>query len=289
MPAPIEHITPDESAALTRLALSYCLGKGSICLVSRSFSLQIAHPKSEREYAYYQWRRLCQYLPRTKEPKFHEINDGICKEGSGQWRLRVGSRWFETAWRLLYGTGSFYVDSTVLDLLGVEALAALWADKGRVQLTRNGNFCTGRLNLSRYSWESADAVHTWIRSLTGASGTIHHSPYSADAPMLYYDNEATIVMMRNLSSTWMSQADCLRRKFRLPRRIGPIDSILERERLAAMMQIPKSINRRVPTRKPLKARMPEPPLLPPSIRTDRTSEQSQGDQACESCFAPTAD
>ncbi|MFO0000679.1 MAG: hypothetical protein ACK559_06095, partial [bacterium] len=43
-------LNPDESAALTRLVLSYCLGRGSICLCSRTYSLQLHQPSAHKEY-----------------------------------------------------------------------------------------------------------------------------------------------------------------------------------------------------------------------------------------------
>jgi len=140
-------LNPDESAALTRLVLSYCLGRGSICLCSRTYSLQLHQPSAHKEYTHYQWRRLRQFLPTTKEPKYHPTGDG--KAGTGQWRLRVSSKSFETAFHLLYPDG-FRLSSAVLELLGAEAIGALWADRGRVLMTRGANYCNGRLHLSRY-------------------------------------------------------------------------------------------------------------------------------------------
>lgn len=237
-------LTPHESAALTRLVLSYCLGRGSICLCSRSYSLQLHQPRKHQEYTFYQWRRLRQFLPLTKEPRYYPTADGT--EGTGQWRLRVSSKFFETAYRLLYPEGGpMQVSSAVLELLGAEAIAALWADRGRVLMTRSANFCSGRLNLSRFSFAEAELIHEWIHRLTGCDGRVHHSPRRVDAPMLYFDSLATETLIHSLHGTWMAQAPCLARKFRTPQRGQrlPADS---RERLAAEMMMPQVPTRRVP-------------------------------------------
>ena len=236
-------LNPDESAALTRLVLSYCLGRGSICLCSRTYSLQLHQPSAHMEYTHYQWRRLRQFLPTTKEPKYHPTGDS--KAGTGQWRLRVSSKSFETAFHLLYPDG-FRLSSAVLELLGAEAIGALWADRGRVLMTRGANYCNGRLNLSRYSFEEAQLVAEWIYKLTGTEGRLHHSPRSVDAPMLYYDSLATEGLIAALRGTWMAQAECLARKFRTPDRFLRDSRAGGHERLQAEMLMPQVLTRRAP-------------------------------------------
>lgn len=270
MPQNRPMLNPDEGAALTRLVLSYCLGRGSICLCSRSYSLQLHQPGKHGEYTAYQWRRLRQYLPTTKEPRYYPTN---AASNTGQWRLRVSSKYFETAHRLLYPDG-LRLSSAVLELLGSEAIGALWADRGRVLLTKNANYCNGRLSLSRYSFAEAELLHEWIHRLTGANGRVHHSPRDVNAPMLYYDSLATEQLIAALSGTWMAQAPCLARKFRTPRRSAgtlPKDSA---ERLQAEMLMPVLQTRRVSgpllqVRKPRRAPglQHEPrPEGPPSLR-----------------------
>lgn len=238
-------LTPHESAALTRLVLGYCIGRGSICLCSRTYSLQLHQPRKHQEYTHYQWRRLRQFLPLTKEPRYYPTVGG--PEGTGQWRLRVSSKYFETAYHLLYPEGGpMQVSSAVLELLGAEAIASLWADRGYVLMTKSANYCNGRLNLSRFSFAEAELIHEWIHRLTGCEGRVHHSPRRVDAPMLYYDSLATETLIAALRSTWMAQAPCLARKFRTPQRDGmrlPADS---RERLEAEMMMPQVHTRRVP-------------------------------------------
>jgi hypothetical protein len=237
-------LNPDESAALTRLVLSYCLGRGSICLCSRTYSLQLHQPRKHHDYTLYQWRRLRQYLPDIKEPRYYPTaNSG---GEAGQWRVRVSSKSFETAFNLLYPDG-FHLSSAVLELLGAEAIGSLWADRGRVLMTRKGNYCNGRLNLSRYSFAEAELLHEWIHRLTGAEGRVHHSARSVDAPMLYYDSLATELLVAALRSTWMAQAPCLARKFRVPeRQPTQILSADSRERLQAEMMMPQVYTRRTP-------------------------------------------
>lgn len=271
MPRSRTVLTADESAALTRLSLAYCLGKGSISLYSRCFVLQIPHPQQQRDYAMYQWRRLATFLPGLKEPQLHAVSSK--DQGAGQWRLRCGSRWFETAWRLLYGVhGRFEVNPEVLQLLGAEALGSLWADRGRVLMTRGANFCQGRLNLSRYSFQSAALVHSWIQLLTGASGKVHHSPRSTELPMLYYDSENTERLIGALANTWMGGADCLARKFRLPEHSSSrhlkTAELLEAQALMPVLPFTPPAAPRL-ERRPRRA-LPEGaprPLQPPSFRS----------------------
>lgn len=256
-------LNPDESAALTRLLLGFCLGKGSLCLYSRSYVLQIGQPRNLQDYSLYQWRRIRQFLPTAKEPKLHELTTSA----GGQWRLRVCSRHFETAFKLLYGSGAFMLNSSVLELLGAEAIANLWADRGRILMTRGANYCNGRLSLSRFSFDEAELVHDWIYTLTGAAGRVHHSPRSREAPMLFYDTDACERLMASLSKTWQAQAECLARKFRTPDQRKPSAAATDREALSAEMMMPQVLphrpllQQRKPRRAPGQAPLPDVPVL----------------------------
>jgi hypothetical protein len=259
MATPRVRLNPSETAALTRLVLSYCLGRGSICLCSRSYSLQLHQPKAHMDYIHYQWRRLRQFLPETREPRYHPVAGGDDTSRAGQWRLRVSSKYFETAFQLLYPidqgapvqTGEtpirhFQVSSAVLELLGAEAIASLWADRGRILTTRGANYATGRLNLSRFSFEQAELIGNWIRTLTGCEATLDHGPRSFEAPMLYYDWAATEHLIKALTGTWMSQADCLQRKFTVPSGFQRSGRASLREKLQAEMLMPATLSRRAP-------------------------------------------
>lgn len=220
------------------------------------------------DYTHYQWRRLRQFLPNTKAPRYVPLTGDNADGRAGQWRLRVSSKYFETAFHLLYPNG-FHLSAAVLELLGAEAIAALWADRGRVLVTRGRNFCTGRLNLSRLSFTEAERVATWISRLTGSGSTLHHGPRSFDAPMLYFDPDATANLLQALSDTWMAQASCLQRKFQLP---ASRQVITPRETIAAGLMMPpptaragtilaKTRNRRVPAL----PRPNHPPVLNPAV------------------------
>ena len=227
-------LNPVESAALTRLVLSYCLGRGSLCLCSRSYSLQLHQPRTNMDYTHYQWRRLRQFLPNTKAPRYVPVKGADADGRAGQWRLRVSSKFFETAFHLLYPDG-FQVNEAVFSLLGAEAIAAIWADRGRILVTRGRNYCTGRLNLSRYTFEEAELMAQWISRLTGSGSTLHHGPRSFDSPMLYFDPESTANLMQAVADTWMAQAPCLERKFQLPE---SRQVLLPKETLAAELMMP---------------------------------------------------
>ena len=239
-------LSSGESAALTRLALGFCLGKGSVCLVSRSYSLQVAHPKAELEYINYQWRRICQFLPATSPPRLYVIRRHD-REDAGQWRLRVSSRYLETAYHLLYPNGRFRLTSCVLELLGGEAIATLWADRARVLMTKRSNYCLGRLGLTQMTFDEAELIRQWIFSLTGCESTLGHNPRSQEAPMLYFNSLNTIKLIDTLKHTWMATAPCLAKKFRTPPSHVDLSRLDARERLEAAMLQPLPLDRNAPS------------------------------------------
>lgn len=217
-------LNPYEAAALTRLLVGFCLGRGSICVYSRSYVLQIPHKKRHGDYVDYQWRRLCQFIPTVKPPKLIAMKGADSTEdpSTGQWRLRVSSRWFETAYNLLYprqeGYGNtdrlFTITPEALSLVGAEALGCLWADRARV--FRGKERMRGQLNVSRISFEQAQLVDEWIRRLTGAGGRLDHSQTHHGRPMLYYQHDELVMLLSALRPTWMGQSACLADKFALP-------------------------------------------------------------------------
>ena len=272
-------LNPYESAALTRLIMSFCLGKGSLCLYSRCYVLQIAQPNRAGDYAHYQWRRICQFIPTAKPPRFHPLGPGSDgdEDGRGQWRLRITSRWFETAYNMLYplsgadpetGFRPFRIEQPALELLGAEAIASLWADRGRV--LRGSGVLRGQLNLSRITFEEAELLAAWISRLTGANGEVDRSPRNHAAPMLFLEEDDLLGMLQALRPTWMAQAPCLLSKFQ-PEPATPSKAVPRRSKRRRLSPPPgvgrgpadavpvlseRKRNRRIP--------MPR-PLLPPLI------------------------
>jgi len=272
-------LNPYESAALTRLVMSFCLGKGSLCLYSRCYVLQIAQPNRAGDYAHYQWRRICQFIPTAKAPRFHPLGESAPGEedSRGQWRLRITSRWFETAYNLLYpqagadphtGFRPFRVEQPALELLGAEAIASLWADRGRV--LRGSGALKGQLNLSRISFEEAELLAAWIARLTGANGEVDRSPRNPHVPMLFLEQDDLLAMLQALRPTWMGQAPCLLGKFQPepppPSKAGPRRSRRRQLALAATLESGPVENPPVPAERKRNRRIPAPrPLLPPLL------------------------
>ena len=228
-------LNPYEAAALTRLVMAFCLGKGSICLYSRSYVLQVAQPNRCGEYSRYQWRRLCQFIPTAKQPRFHPMDAAAAnpETDKGQWRLRISSRWFETAYNMLYplshadpstGYRPFQVEPETLDLLGAEAIASLWADRGRLLV--GGRRLRGQLGLTRMSFAEGELVQQWIARLTGAHSKLDVSPRNGQAPMLFFATDDILNLLQALRPIWMAQAPCLAHKFQPPEelRIAPSQS-----------------------------------------------------------------
>lgn len=218
-------LAPPERAALTRLALSYALGRGSICLVSRSWMLQLYQPELHRDYAFYQWQRLREFLPYCKEPKrfVRPSTKGKDAEealaGGAEWRLRVSSLHLEVSFRLLYPQGSkggARLTTDVLSLVGAEAMASLWADRGRLLRPKRGTLVTGLLALNRYDWGSAEAIRQWIESITGAAAQLGPNPRNRRHPALHFDHTQITRFIGMIRDTWHANAGCLSRKFALP-------------------------------------------------------------------------
>lgn len=203
---------------MTRLVVAWCLGRGSLCLVNRSISLQISHPFNEEDYILYKWRRICQYLPQTTAPILYRLGRAAEGEdgGFGQWRLRVGSKHFTVAANLLYPDGlrsPIRLTSEPLELLGGDGVATLWADRGRITYSASTGLSTGRLNLTRHDWASADLVREWIGTITGAHSELIPNPRTPESPMLAFEHSAVLRLSRVLGDTWMAQAPCVRKRF----------------------------------------------------------------------------
>lgn len=208
--------SPDEGLALTRLVLSICMGRGSLCRYARTTNLQIAHPQSMGDYCQYQWRRLLQYLPETKPPALHRPANG-----RPSWRLRVGSRYFLPAWNMLYGNGGPEVSRDLLSLLGAEAIATLWADRGRIVYRRPRKrhaemVISGEIQLSRMDTIEAQVVSGWIAALTGVQSTVSSQVRATyTAPVLLLDQGNLLLLLDALGRTWHASAPCLRHRFNL--------------------------------------------------------------------------
>ena len=179
-------LNPPERAALTRLALAYALGRGSICLVSRSWMLQLYHPELHKDLAFYQWQRIRELLPYCREPKRFvrttargKDEDETAAGGGAELRMRVSSLHLQVAYQLLYPNGAGFsprLTTDVLGILGAEAMVSLWADRGRLLKPKRSSMVTGILSLSRYDFSSAEAIRQWIGAITGATPQLGPNP-----------------------------------------------------------------------------------------------------------------
>jgi hypothetical protein len=254
-------LSPPESAALTRLVIAYCLGRGSLCVASRTLCLQLYHPARFEEYAFYQWRRIRRFLPNCKPPRLHEQKTGRVvnpdsgeDEGTGQarvpsdsrlkqaeigwapaqWRMRVSCLHFRTAFNMLYPMGGGHgleITPDALSLVGAEAMASLWADRGRMMKRKSSSCVEGRLSLSRHSWVSAATIAQWISQVAWAQPTLAPNPRYPKLPMLYFDHTQLTRFLGVLGETWMATAPSLASKFALPSAIDLQQQLID-ERLA---------------------------------------------------------
>jgi hypothetical protein len=256
-------LQPDAAAAFTRLVLGLCLGRGGITYYSRSWNLLVQQPRYKEDYICYQWSRVVQFLPRVKRPRWVRSYAPQSRPDAGNWRLRCTSQNLETAFNLLYPRGEYQLSSSVLELLGGEAIGMLWADRGAIRMHRRRPGCTGRLTLARHDLESAGLVHDWIYTLTGAAGRIHSNAQTRDVPTIIYDDLALEQLMLSLERTWMARAECLARQFRTP-------NLMHRGRLQRLMECERK-RWEVPPRPAM--RIPARELIPPSRPALRLTEE----------------
>ncbi len=278
-------LSPPESAALTRLVIAYCLGRGSLCVASRTLCLQLYHPSRFEEYAFYQWRRIRRFLPNARPPKLHEQKTGkVVSEddeiaGQAQWRMRVSSLHFRTAFNLLYPMGGgrgLEITPDALSLVGAEALASLWADRGRLVKRKSSRCIEGRLNLSRHSWGSAQAIAQWISQVAWAQPVLAPNPNQPKAPMLWFDHTQMTRFLGVLGETWMATAPSLAAKFALPAAIDLQQQLLD-ERLALYVPLEAAalqgpVGAQMPTLRTASGNRTRPkpaPTLPPEIPAPR--------------------
>lgn len=213
--------TPEEGLALTRLVLAFCMGRGCLSKYSRSLNLQIRHPINRQEYADYQWRRLLQVLPDTRRPQ--RVGP---ETGTQWWRLRVGSRYFEPAYNLLYGPGDgrgVAITREMLQLVGGEGIACLWADRGRIISSRSRRVSggpherQGLIHLSRATVAEAHVVAQWIAALTGAQCEVAPNARQILSPVLILDYANLKMLLEAMERSWHAQSQCLWPLFNLER------------------------------------------------------------------------
>jgi hypothetical protein len=301
-------LSPPESAALTRLVIAYCLGRGSLCKASRTLCLQLYHPARFEEYAFYQWRRIRRFLPSCRPPRLHEQKTGRVMGGApqgfsgretlgtpgsaapepadneegtqqAQWRMRVSSLHFQSALHLLYPMGGgrgLEITSDALSLVGAEALASLWADRGRLMRRKSSSCVEGRLNLSRLSFGSAATIAQWIAQVAWAQPVLAPNPRYPSAPMLFFDHTQMARFLGVLGETWMATAPSLASKFALPAALDLQQQLID-ERLAFYTPIEAAAQRGeltnpdpMPTLRTASGSGPrKAPTLPPEIPAAR--------------------
>lgn len=209
-------MSPSEAAALTRLVLSYCLGRGSITAQSRSWVLKINQSSHREAVAAHEWEQLREFLPTIKPYKWVPGYSDRAAPGAGNWQVRVSSRYFETAHNLLYSNGFYVIRSSILELLGAEAIAALWADRGELLEAINRKGVLGKLTLNRYDFKGAECVRDWLYTLTGAKTWMSHVSYAPTTPVLEFDRQSMTQLMESIAHTWYAKTPVLRRQFDVP-------------------------------------------------------------------------
>ena len=253
------YLSPFDASAFTRVVMSFCLGKGTICMYSRSYVLQISQRQNRKDYAFYQARRLRQFLPSVK-PARYQVLGTSAKDPSrhiGEWRIRVASRYLLTAYNLLYPQQGeehrkFVITPPALEALGLEALACLWSDRATVEQKVAGP--RARLSFGRQSHEEVELLADWCERLTNVRPELApHRTSVKLGPSLIFKGDGIHTVLEALKTQWHASAPCLHDKFQQSR--TPLEDS-------------KSDDVVLVGRRPKDSQMgrPQPVLFPPQMR-----------------------
>jgi len=145
------------SAQFVALALSYCLGKGTISLRGQKKRpwLEIKRPETDLIYLNHQLRML----HKAHDGKLEAVSDIV--QGGGFYddrRIRVHSPDLYRVYELLYFRDQRRLTPEVLRIAGAQGLAALWCDTGTATKTK----------AILRSWADAEQtqfLHDWVLDL----------------------------------------------------------------------------------------------------------------------------
>ena len=230
------YLSPFDASAFTRVVMSFCLGKGTICMYSRSYVLQISQRQNRKDYAFYQARRLRQFLSAVK-PARYQVLGTSAKDPSkhiGEWRIRVASRYLLTAFNILYPQQAeeqrkFVITPPALEALGLEALACLWADRATVERKVSGP--RARLSFGRQSHDEVELLADWCERLTNVRPELApHRTSMKLGPSLIFKGDGIYTVLEAMQTQWHASAPCLADKFQLegvkPKPVEPSDVVL---------------------------------------------------------------
>ena len=163
------------SLKLTKTALSWCLGKGSLGIrgSKRRPWLEIKRVETERPYLSYQLFSL----RRAADGPTDDVRDTLT--GSSFYdieRIRFTGEGLEAAYRMLYPRDKRVITPEVLDTCGIEGLAAIWLDQGIIKPNKRGVLS------GKYSLEEAHHIKNAFRS-HGIAARITPRP----KPMVLFD------------------------------------------------------------------------------------------------------
>ena len=145
------------SAQFVALALSYCLGKGTISLRGRKKRpwLEIRRQETDLTYLNHQLRML----HKAHDGKLEAVSDVVQSNGFyDDRRIRVHSPDLYRVYELLYFRDERRLSPEVLAVAGAQGLSALWCDTGGI---------VRRKPVLR-SWANAEEtqyLHDWVLGL----------------------------------------------------------------------------------------------------------------------------
>ena len=143
---------------LTKTALSWCLGRGSLAIrgAKRKPWLEIRRDERERPYLSYQLFSL----RRAARGPSDDLRDTLTTKGFYDTeRIRFTAQGLTAAYQLLYPRDERLISPQVLSIAGLQGLTALWLDQGKINANKRGvirgKYTTKELSNIKEAFEAA--------------------------------------------------------------------------------------------------------------------------------------
>ena len=156
------------TAQLTKTALSWCLGRGSLAIrgAKRRPWLEIRRDERERPYLSYQLFSL----RRAAQGPSDDVRDTLTSKGFYDTeRIRFTAAGLEAAYQLLYPRDERFISSDVLNIVGLHGLTALWLDQGKINASKRG------VIRGKYTTEELNNIKD---AFAGYGITVGYSPWN---------------------------------------------------------------------------------------------------------------
>lgn len=122
---------------LTKTALAWCLGKGSLSIRGSKRRPWLEIKRDERERAYLSYQLFS--LRRAAQGPSDDVRDTLTSKGFYDTeRIRFTGEGLDATYRLLYPRDKRLITAEVLGITGLSGLTALWLDQSRINSSKRG-------------------------------------------------------------------------------------------------------------------------------------------------------